>query len=150
MIENNGFRIEAYDIAHMSGKDTVGVMIVMNDDEANKNQYRKFKIKIDKNDDTGGLREILNRRLAHTEWERPDLIVIDGGINQLNIAKDIIEDIPIVSVVKDSSHKADHFLGDEKIIKKYKNRILLANSLAHRFAISYHKNLRKKSFFGIK
>ncbi len=149
-ISINNFRIEAYDIAHMSGRDTVGVMVVLNDDEADKSQYRKFKIKIDKNDDTLGLREILNRRLAHTEWRSADLIVIDGGINQLNTAKDIIKNIPIVSVVKDYSHKADHFLGEEKIINKYKDRILLANSLAHRFAIAYHKNLRKKSFFGIK
>ena len=141
----DNFRIEAYDIAHMSGKDTVGVMVVIKNGEINKNQYRKFKIKIDKNDDVAGLKEILNRRLQHTEWEFPDLIVIDGGINQLNIVRSIIKDIPIVSIVKDNNHRPDHFLGNKKIIEENKKLILIANNEAHRFAITYHKKLRSKS-----
>ncbi len=143
-----GFRIEAYDIAHMSGKDTVGVMVVSIEGELDKSQYRKFKIKIDKNDDTGGLREILSRRFTHNEWKFPDLIVIDGGLGQLKVAKEIGNNIEIVSVVKDKSHRPDHFLGDEKIIEKYKTDILKINNEAHRFAIAYHKDLRKKSFLG--
>ena len=142
----DNFRIEAYDIAHMSGKDTVGVMVVIKNGEINKNQYRKFKIKIDKNDDVAGLKEILNRRLQHTEWEFPDLIVIDGGINQLNIVRSIIKDIPIVSIVKDNNHRPDHFLGNKKIIEENKKLILIANNEAHRFAITYHKKLRSKNF----
>ncbi len=160
--DKDGFRIEAYDIAHMSGKNTVGVMVVSIEGDLDKSQYRKFKIKIDKNDDAGGLREILSRRFTHNEWKFPNLIVIDGGLGQLNTAKEIIDSvekidenvennqkkIDIVSVVKDKSHKPDHFLGDEKIIEKYKKEILSINAEAHRFAITYHKDLRKKSFLG--
>lgn len=142
----NAFRIEAYDIAHMSGKSTVGVMIVILDGEPEKSQYRKFKISKDANDDTAGLREILTRRLSNPEWKLPNLIVIDGGLGQINTAKEIVKDIPIVSVVKNDTHKPDHFLGDEKMVKAYAKDILLANSEAHRFAISYHKKVRARSF----
>lgn len=75
-----GFRIEAYDIAHMSGKNTVGVMTVVIDGEIEKSEYKKFKISKDVNDDVAGLKEILTRRISHPEWSMPNLIVIDGGI----------------------------------------------------------------------
>ena len=132
----------------MSGKDTVGVMTVIVNSEAQKSQYKKFKISKDANDDTAGIREILNRRFKHSEWRFPDLIVIDGGLGQINSAKEVLgeQNIPIVSVVKNDAHKADHFLGDEKIIVKYKKDILFANSEAHRFAIAYHKRLRNRRF----
>jgi excinuclease ABC subunit C len=142
----SGFRIEAYDIAHMSGKDTVGVMTVVVDGEVQKSEYKKFKISKDANDDVAGLKEILTRRLNHTEWRFPDLIVIDGGIGQINAANSIVKSIPVVSVVKNDAHKADHILGDETIVKNNMKAILLANSEAHRFAIAYHKLLRNKSF----
>ncbi len=85
-----GFRIEAYDIAHMSGKNTVGVMTVVIDGEIEKSEYKKFKISKDANDDMAGLREILTRRMSHPEWSMPNLIVIDGGITQINATKEII------------------------------------------------------------
>lgn len=141
-----GFRIEAYDIAHMSGKNTVGVMTVVIDGEIEKSEYKKFKISKDVNDDVAGLKEILTRRISHPEWSMPNLIVIDGGIGQINASRGIIKDIPIVSVVKDDAHKPSYFLGDEAIAKEHSKSILLANSEAHRFAITYHKLLRKKSF----
>ncbi len=143
---SSGFRIEAYDIAHMSGKNTVGVMTVMLDNEIKKAEYRKFKVINDKNNDIDALKEILSRRLKHSEWKLPNLIVIDGGQAQINIANKIFENIPIVSVVKNDAHKPDHILGDEKIINIHIKSILLANSEAHRFAISYHKRLRNNSF----
>ncbi len=143
---NTNFRIESYDIAHMSGKNKVGVMIVLSDGEVDKAEYRKFKISKETNDDVGGLKEMLTRRFAHTEWRLPDLIVIDGGISQRNAAVEIIKSIPIVSVVKDDKHKAHHILGDEKIIESHKMSIIKANAEAHRFAIAYHKNLRKRNF----
>lgn len=145
-----GFRIESYDIAHMSGKNKVGVMIVFCNGEAEKSQYRKFKISKEVNDDTAGLKEVLVRRFAHAEWAIPDLIVIDGGLGQLNAAKSIIKDIPMVSVVKNDMHKADHILGDEKIVIAHKDIIIEANAEAHRFAIAYHKNLRKRNFLGLR
>jgi excinuclease ABC subunit C len=140
------FRIEAYDISHLSGKDVVGVMVAIVDGVAEKSEYRKFKIKIEKNDDTAGLREILTRRFKHEEWKIPNLVVIDGGMGQINTAKEIVKNIPIVSIVKDNTHKPDHFLGDEHIIKDNSKAILLANSEAHRFAIAYHKKVRGKNF----
>lgn len=143
----NGFRIEAYDIAHMSGKSKVGVMVVLNDGEVEKSEYRKFKISVDKNDDVAGLKETLTRRLAHSEWPLPSLIVIDGGMGQRNVAVEIVgSQIPVVSVVKNDSHKPSHFLGDEKLVALHSKAILKANSEAHRFAIAYHKNLRKRAF----
>lgn len=145
------FRIEAYDIAHMSGKNMVGAMVVLEDGEVVKSEYKKFKIRTQNNtNDTGALREVLERRLAHAEWTYPDLIVVDGGKAQLNAAKNVLKKInviiSIVSVVKDEHHKPKAIMGDEKIITKYKSVILLANSEAHRFAIAYHKNLRKRNF----
>lgn len=145
----DGFRIEAYDIAHMSGKNTVGVMTVVIDGEVQKSEYKKFKISKDANDDTAGLREILMRRFKHSEWRLPNLIVIDGGLGQINVAREIIKNIPIVSVVKDDAHKPDHFLGDDESVKAHTKAILLANSEAHRFAIAYHKRLRNKGFLRV-
>ncbi|CAN5143298.1 excinuclease ABC subunit UvrC [soil metagenome] len=148
------FRIEAYDIAHISGSDTVGVMVVIEDDELAKSQYRKFKIRGSggrvKVDDTNNLKEVLERRLTHLEWQFPNLMVIDGGVGQINAAKEIIEknslNIEIVSVVKDTRHKPKGFLGNQELIDKWNKSILLANSEAHRFAITYHRKLRTKGF----
>jgi excinuclease ABC subunit C len=150
------FRIESYDIAHMSGKDMVGVMTVLEDGEIKKSDYRKFKIKNYKDaNDTGALLEVLERRFAHPEWIYPDLIVVDGGIAQINVAKKFqvnfaklhkdgkkIRLIPIVSVLKDERHKPKNILGDKRFVLKYKRDILLANNEAHRFAISFHRKLR--------
>jgi excinuclease ABC subunit C len=141
------FRIESYDIAHMSGKNTVGVMVVMEDGELNKNEYRKFIIRDAKaGDDYGALTEVLRRRLNHDEWTLPKLIVIDGGKAQKNVAHKVLKEfgyeIPVVSVVKDEYHKPKDILGDKKYIDKYATDILKVNQETHRFAISFHKNRR--------
>ena len=142
-------RIEAYDIAHLSGKQAVGVMTVVEDGERNPSQYRKFKIKIDKNDDVGNLKEIIRRRLGHPEWDMPQIIVVDGGVGQINGAKEVLReaefDIEVVSVVKDASHKAKGILGGERH-SEWTKSILSANAEAHRFAIGYHRKLRGKGF----
>ena len=145
------YRIEAYDIAHMSGKNMVGVMTVIENGEVNKNEYRKFIIRTQKDaNDTGALEEVLSRRLRHIEWGLPSLIVVDGSTAQVNTAKRVISryqyDIHIVGVVKDDKHKAKAILGSESIIKLYKKNILLANNEAHRFAITFHKYKRNKDF----
>ncbi len=153
---HEGFRIEAFDVAHMSGKNVVGVMTVIYADiaggEMEKGEYRKFKMIRQSNDDTAGVRELLLRRFKHSEWQFPNLIVIDGGLGQKNAAeatlKEISIEIPVVSVVKDDRHKPNHFLGDEKLVTLYTKAILKANAEAHRFAIAYHKNLRKRTFLG--
>ena len=144
-------RVEAYDVAHMSGKNMVGVMTVIEDGEVSKKEYRSFNIKgfTDAND-TGALEEILSRRFRHTEWGMPDLVVSDGGEAQLRVAKQVLKryqlEIPVVSVVKDEHHKPKDMLGDLDMAKKYKKEILLANSEAHRFSIKLHKNKRNKNF----
>jgi len=144
-------RLEAYDIAHMAGRDMVGVMTVVEDGKLAKNEHKKFIIKTQtKANDTGALEEVLSRRFRHTEWGLPSLIVMDGSVAQINIAKKVLNryqfKIPVVGVVKDDKHKAKAIQGDEKIIKKYKKEILLANNEAHRFAITFHKKRRNKNF----
>lgn len=143
------FRIEAYDIAHISGTNVVGVMVVVEDGELAKSQYRKFRIHDDQNNDTANLKEVLTRRLAHPEWRFPDLIVVDGGKGQINVTKEVLGkaglNIAVVSVVKDERHKAREILGSGQSSALTKS-ILLANSEAHRFAISYHRKLRGKGF----
>src|ERR1035437_7794255 len=154
---SGAFRIEAYDIAHLSGKNVVGVMTVVENGGPNKNEYRKFKISKEKNDDVAALREVLLRRLGHPEWPYPSLIVVDGGQAQLHVAQKVLSelksDILVVALVKDERHKARGILADESLTTKnptlrsqYKRAIILANIEAHRFALSYHKNLRKRNF----
>jgi excinuclease ABC subunit C len=148
---SSAFRIESYDIAHMGGKNMVGVMTVVTDGEVDKNEYRKFKIRTQSGaNDTGALAEVLERRLAHTEWNYPNLIVVDGGVAQLNVFTRILKklgvNIPIVSVLKDEGHKPKDILGDKVLARKYEREILLANSESHRFAINYHKKMRNKNF----
>jgi excinuclease ABC subunit C len=145
------YRFEAYDIAHMSGKNMVGVMTVLEDGEIAKNEYKKFIIRTQSaSNDTGALEEVLSRRFRHTEWGLPSVIVMDGSTAQINIAKKVLDryqfKIPVVSIVKDDRHKAKAIIGDEDIIKRYKKDILLINTEAHRFAIAFHKKRRNKNF----
>jgi excinuclease ABC subunit C len=145
------FRIEAYDIAHLSGKNMVGVMTVMENGGLVKNEYRKFIVRTqESSNDTGALEEVLSRRLRHVEWGLPNLIVMDGSTAQMNIAKAVLNryqlKIPVVSVVKDDRHKAKAIMGEEDIIKNNKKNILLINSESHRFAIAFHKKRRNKDF----
>lgn len=147
----NVFRIEAYDIAHMGGKNMVGVMTVVENGNAVKSEYKKFKIRTQSDaNDTGALKEVLERRLAHTEWAYPKLIVIDGGVAQLHAAMKVLKEagvlVPVVSVVKDDHHRAKGILGNKKYATGHESVILLANSESHRFAIAYHKNMRNKNF----
>ncbi len=145
------FRIEAYDIAHMSGKNMVGVMTVVEDGEVAKNEYKKFIIRTQTGaNDTGALEEVLSRRFRHTEWGLPSLVVVDGSTAQVNVAKRVLNryqfEIPIVAVIKDDKHKAKALMGDEAIIKQHKKSVLLANSESHRFAIAFHKKKRNTNF----
>lgn len=157
--ETSLFRIESYDIAHLAGQNTVGVMAVILDGEIDKSAYRKFTIRGLKSADTGqtkkvqindleNLKEILVRRFSHDEWPLPGLIVLDGGKAQLKIGQNILNNlslnIPVVSVVKDEYHRPREILGDKKIINEYEREIILANSEAHRFAIHFHRQIRRR------
>jgi excinuclease UvrABC nuclease subunit len=144
------FRIEAYDIAHLSGKNMVGVMTVIENGEIAKREYKKFIIRTQKNsNDAGALEEILSRRFRHLEWGLPNLVVVDGSTAQMNVAKRVLNryqfKIPIVGVVKDERHKAKAIQGDEKIIIPNKKEILLANSEAHRFAIKFYRSKSRQN-----
>ncbi len=146
--KDSAFRIEGYDVAHISGTDRVGVMTVIEGKEKMTDEYRKFKLPERTNDDYAGLREIMLRRFGHKEWRYPDLIVIDGGVGHKQTAEKILAGlgllIPIVSVVKDERHKPKDILGASLHVDNHKKEILLVNSEAHRFAIGYHKVLRNR------
>lgn len=143
-------RIESFDIAHMGNTNRVGVMVVVEDGFPNKTQYRKFKIKEkDSKGDTGALKEVLERRLEHTEWPYPNLFVVDGGKAQLNLFKEVLThygiEIPVVSVVKNEKHMPKDILGDKEYRNMYEREILIANQEAHRFAMNYHRQLRRRN-----
>ncbi|HUD08829.1 MAG TPA: GIY-YIG nuclease family protein [Candidatus Saccharimonadales bacterium] len=156
-------RIEGYDISNIAGDYAVGSMVVFSGNKPDKSQYRKFKIKtISGIDDVGMMREVLYRRF-NNNWPKPDLMILDGGKGHLNMAQKVIGDlklgIPIIAVAKGPTRKRLDlyqskflltFLGkNEELRKNYSNvlsdiRLLehIRNE-AHRFAISYHKKLRK-------
>ena len=145
-----GFRIEAYDVAHLMGGAMVGVMTVVEQGAAQKAEYRKFKIKsVSSSNDTAALAEILSRRLGHDEWQMPKLIVVDGSVAQINAAEKVLHDagvrIPVIGVVKDEKHRPKQIKGDRELIVRREKDILLANAEAHRYAIAYHRDkLRKR------
>lgn len=169
---NFGNHIEAYDIAHMSGKNMVGVMTVLNlkTGEFDKSNYKKFNIKtVSGSNDTAALAEVLNRRFNHPEWSLPTIIVIDGGQAQLKVAEDVllnrgdingdVNNISIVSIVKDERHIAKDVLYSkifpvrkdaQKNIntdtKKNTEDFIKINAEAHRFAIEFHRKKRGNSF----
>jgi len=142
-------RIEAYDIAHMAGKDMVGVMTVMEGSEPQKNEYRKFKIKTLKDaNDPAALKEMLERRVGHPEWTYPNIIVVDGKDIQKRTAELVLQTagllIPVVAVVKDERHKANRIIGQKDLIEANKLEILHANAESHRFAINYYRQKSRK------
>jgi len=148
--ERTGVRIEGYDVAHMAGQNVVGVMTVVIDSEAEKNEYRKFIIKGGTgNNDVAALREILERRFNHDEWEFPGLIVVDGSVAQINTAEKFLVEkglnIPVCAITKDETHKAKEIKGDSDLIQKFQKEILLVNAEAHRYAIAFFRNKQRKS-----
>ena len=141
-------RIEAYDVAHTSGRETVAVMTVVENGEPIKAAYRKFKIQTATNDDVAALTEALSRRLNHSEWPLPRVFVVDGGKGQVRAAQRILQkvgiEIPIVGVVKNEFHKPQRLIGDKRAIAAYEKEVLLANGEAHRFAIAWHRRRLRK------
>ncbi len=148
------YRIEAYDIAHQQGRSMVGVMAVLDRITPNKAEYRKFIIRTvtEKSNDIKALTEILERRFAHTDWDMPKLIVIDGGEVHLDHARKALERLGImvdtVSVVKDEKHRPKALLGNPSIIAQYQQAILLANNEAHRFAITFLREKERETVKG--
>jgi len=145
-------RIEAYDISNISGAFAVGSMVVFTEGLVDKNQYRKFKIQISEGwgrgrDDVAAMKEVLSRRLNHSEWPYPDLILIDGGKGQVNGAKEILKarrlDIPIIGIAKGPERDKDELIGVENL--SFDKKLLLrARDEAHRFAIEYYRLRHRK------
>jgi excinuclease ABC subunit C len=122
----------------------VGVMVVTVNGHAEPAEYRKFKINsVSSSNDPAALKEVLSRRLGHSEWPLPKIIVVDGSTAQMNVAEAVLEEvgvkIPIVGVVKDEKHRPKQIKGDKSLIATREHDILLANAEAHRFAIKYHR-----------
>ncbi|MFI3172846.1 MAG: excinuclease ABC subunit UvrC [Eubacteriales bacterium] len=155
-------RIEAFDISNISGFSSVGSMIVYENGKPKKNDYRKFKIKgVEGADDYASMREVLTRRFKHGMENAdadsfnsfPDLIMMDGGKGQVNIALKVLEElqlnIPVCGMVKDDSHRTRGLYYDNTELPIERNTegfklITRIQDEAHRFAIEYHRSLRGK------
>lgn len=142
--QSAGYRVEAYDTAHLAGSATRAVMTVVENGEPLKSDYRVFTIRTAVGgDDYQALREVLERRFSHPEWQFPKLIVIDGGRVHLKTATQVLKqlkiDIELCAVVKDEKHKPREILGKRATVESHKSSILLANSEAHRFSMSRHR-----------
>lgn len=143
------FRIEGYDIAHISGTSNVGVMVVIEDGHVKKSGYRMFRVRTNKKgSDTDSLREVLDRRLNHPQWPFPNIIVVDGGEAQRNTALAVLRvrgvSSEVVAVTKDERHRPARIIGGKSLIDSYQKEILLLNSEAHRFALRYHRAVRSR------
>lgn len=152
--------IEAFDNSNIQGMSSVSAMVSYVDGEKNKKGYRKFKVKtVLGSDDPKTMYEIVKRRyerLKNENGKMPDLILIDGGKNQVNYSqKALCElglEIPILGMVKDANHRSDHLLFNDKEIfidKKSRAFLLLENiqDEVHRYAISFHHQLHGKNTF---
>jgi len=148
-------RIECYDISNIQGKQATGSMVVFVDGAPAKSQYKKFKIKMKSEpNDIAMLKETIYRRLNHAEWDYPDLMLIDGGKAQLNIAISTIKQfnaltIPVISLAKKNNKLYIEGKNTPVLLKTLPreifNLILQLRDEAHRFAITYHKKLREKN-----
>ena len=150
-------RIEIFDNSHLAGNFTVSSCVVYDNGEPNKNEYRRYRL-TDGQDDLASMREVLYRRYFRLLKEKkvmPDLILIDGGQNQLNVAMEVLESlnlkIRIASLVKDDRHRTRALLTDDyQTIEIDSNSSMFSLLVAmqdevHRYVISYHRNIRSKS-----
>lgn len=152
--------IEAFDNSNLFGTDAVSAMVTFVNGKPSKKDYRKYKVKLDKTSDYHTMKEVLYRRYYKVLMEdlrKPNLIVVDGGKQQINAAKEILDSldlhIPICGLVKDSTHNTNILMNqflEEVPIKKTSNVFHLLTRIqdeAHRFAITYHKQIRAKGIF---
>lgn len=171
-LDESPFRIEAYDISNIQGVDSVGTMVVFEEGKSKNSDYRRFKIKSVKGaNDYDSMREILERRFSHGIEEIkkiqernlnfssgkfssfPDLIMMDGGKGQVNVALEVLEklniSIPVCGLVKDDKHQTRGIIYNNKelIINRSSNLMQMIRRIqdeVHRFAITYHRTLRDK------
>lgn len=149
-------RIEGYDISHQSGTNTVASMVVFINGAADRKEYRKFKIRTSTSDDLKSMQEVITRRLKHKEWDYPNLIILDGGINQVNAILPLVEpyNIPIIGRNKSGDHTKNaivHIVIPGKDDMEFSQASHIAKLIArvdeesHRFAITYHSLLKRKN-----
>ncbi len=146
-------RVEAYDISNISGFQTVGSMVVFEKGRPKRSDYRKFRIRgVQGADDYASMEEVLTRRLSHYE-NYPDLIMMDGGRGQVNIALKVMQqlniEVPVCGMVKDDKHRTRgiYFHNVELPIDRDSEGFRLVTRIqdeAHRFAIEYHRSLRSR------
>jgi excinuclease ABC subunit C len=151
-LKNIPVRIEGYDISNLGNEAMVGSMVVFNSREAIKSQYKKFKIKsVFGQSDVDCLREILQRRLKHSDWPMPDLILVDGGKPQFNIVKKVLKennfDISVVGIAKGQERNKNEFFFDRtnNFVMNNKELLIKIRDEAHRFAINYQRSLKRKN-----
>ena len=152
-------RIELFDNSNLFGTFNVSGMVVFIDGRPAKNEYRKYKISTDKNDDYGTMHEVIYRRyfrVLKDNLTRPDLIIVDGGIGQMNIAKEVLDslnlDIKIVGLKKDDKHATNALItfDGEIPIEKRSNLFHYLERMqdeVHNFTINYHKQIRSKGLY---
>lgn len=159
LIQCNTSKIELFDISHTAGKSAVGAQVVFVDGIASKKDYRLYKVS-NKNNDFANMQEIIYRRLFNAKKNKtifPDIIIVDGGKNQITAAKEILEALEISSIcllglAKNEKHQTSTLINDRfeayNIDRESELFYLLINMQdeVHRFAISYHKRLREKKF----
>lgn len=157
-LKNFPYRMECYDISHIQGTNTVASMVTFINGVPKKSEYRKFKVRMTegKPDDFLSMKEVLTRRLkrlGEEKWAKPDLIIIDGGKGQLSSVMQIIKGLGVegIDVVSLAKRNEEVFLpGQSKpvILPRNSSALFLFQRIrdeAHRFAITYHRNLRSKS-----
>ena len=151
-------RIELFDNSNLFGTFNVSGMVVFVDGKPSKNDYRKFKITNDKNDDYGTMREVIYRRYFRVLKDglvKPSLVIVDGGLGQINVAREVINelglDIPVCGLKKDDKHATNVLLGFDPVVEipidKRSDLFLLLTKMqteVHNFTISYHKQIRSK------
>lgn len=151
-------RIEIFDNSNLFGNYNVSGMVVFINGKEAKNEYRKFKITNDKNDDYGTMREVIYRRyfrVLKDNLNKPDLIIVDGGLGQMNIAREVLTslnmNIPVVGLKKDDKHLTSSLLAFEPIVEININRksdlfhyLERIQDEVHNYTINYHKQLRSK------
>ena len=152
-------RIELFDNAHLFGTYNVSGMVVFIDGSPAKNEYRKFKISVDKNDDYGTMREVIYRRyfrVLKDNLVRPDLIIVDGGMGQMNVAKEVLDslgmNINLVGLKKDYKHSTNALVtfDGEIPIEKRSNLFHYLERMqdeVHNFTINYHRQIRSKGLY---
>ena len=157
---DNVSRMEAFDNSHLFGTFYVGGMVVYNDFLPLKDEYRKYKISTEVKDDLGAMKEVLYRRYYKVLMENlvsPDIVVMDGGYNQVKIAVQIIRslglNIRVIGLVKNDKHRTSSIIDEEgKVldVSPNSNLFLFFSKIqeeVHRFAITYHRNIKTFWFF---